>query len=469
MQHTGPRRGIRPLGGGRGSLRASLLLWVALLVPAACGATGDEVPAAVIDSLIAADLPPYGTGVAAIVMHHGRIVYERGFGFADIARRTPMTSQHVFRVGSITKQFTACAILKLAAGGTLSLDEDIRAYLPAYPTQGQRITIENLLTHTSGLKDYTNFAEWTPEFQKRDITPREMLEFIKRDSLSFLPGENFFYSNTNYFLLGCIIESVSGNPYEEYLRTSFFEPLGLTRTRYAIGRDQLPAQAIGYDLHSANAVVTPPISLSQAFAAGGLVSTVGDLAAWYRALCGGRILSERDLQRAHTPYRLNDGTSTGYGYGWILSERFGRPTIEHGGSINGFFAKDLYFPEDDLLIALFSNCISYNPNRTAIAIAAELFRDTHEQTSIVLTGEQRSRLLGQYYLNADMTIAINLRGDALYLRVPGEGNCPMTPLTPTECRIQEIDGGITFTELDGRVTGLMLIHSGMRMKAMKIE
>jgi CubicO group peptidase (beta-lactamase class C family) len=166
-------------------------------------------------------------GFAVLVAKNNKVLYRKAFGYANLELDVKLQPDHIFRIGSITKQFTAAAILKLEEEGKLSLQDVITKFIEDYPTHGHTITIEHLLTHTSGIKSYTSMKEWDAEMHKKDFSPEEMINFFKKEPMDFAPGEEFLYNNSGYFLLGYIIEKASGKTYEEYLKDTFFEPLGM--------------------------------------------------------------------------------------------------------------------------------------------------------------------------------------------------------------------------------------------------
>lgn len=288
-----------------------------------------------LDSVILNSFNQDGPGVTVLIKHKGEVIYHKGFGMANVEQNVKMDAGQVFRIGSITKQFTACAILKLAEEGKLSLADDLQKYLPDYPTQEQVITIEHLLTHTSGIKSYTGLQEWTSELQRKDFKPIELIEYFKRDSLNFIPGERFMYNNSGYFILGYIIEKVSGLSYEEFIETRFFKALRMDDSRYDHPEEIIPMRVAGYNRDSSNLQNAKYLSMTQPFSAGSLMSTVSDLSKWYEAVFSYKVIKEESLKLAHTAFELNNGKSTGYGYGWFIGNRLDRPTIVHGGGING--------------------------------------------------------------------------------------------------------------------------------------
>ena len=198
------------------------------------------------DSMMQEMFKSDGPGGAALIVKDGNILYRKAFGMASLELGVEMKPEHVFRIGSITKQFTACAILKLAEEGKLDLQDDITKYIEDYPTHGYTITIEHLLTHTSGIKSYTGMAEWTSEVRKKDFTPTELIDFFKNQPMDFAPGEEFRYNNSAYFILGYIIELVSGKPYDIYIDENFFKPLGMDNSYYGSTSRIIHNRAAGY-------------------------------------------------------------------------------------------------------------------------------------------------------------------------------------------------------------------------------
>jgi len=309
---------------------------------------------AAIDSMVQEVYQPTEPGAAIIVVKDGQVLYRRAIGLANMELGVPITPEMIFRLGSITKQFTGVAILLLAQQGRLALSDPITKFLPEYPTHGHTITIEHLLAHTSGIRSYTDMAEWQPNWRK-DFTVAELIDFFKYQPMEFAPGTRWSYSNSGYHLLGAIIEQVAGQPYEQFLQQQIFEPLGMQHTCNDSTRRIIPLRVAGYTKDGDAYVNAEYLSMTQPYAAGGLLSTVDDLAIWNAALSNNTLLPAETLKQAWIPYKLADGSSTGYGYGWAMDTWQGRPTIEHGGGIHGFVTYGLRMPEDDLFIAVLSN------------------------------------------------------------------------------------------------------------------
>ncbi len=322
-----------------------------------------------VDKLLAAQYPASGTGASALVARNGQVIYKKAFGMANLELNVPMQLDNVFRIGSITKQFTAVAILQLMEQGKLSLQDDITKFIPDYPTHGYKITIEHLLTHTSGIKSYTNMESFG-SIMRLDKTPEEMVNFFKNQPMDFAPGTQWNYNNSGFFLLGYIIEKLSGKTYPQYVEDVFFKPLGMTNSYYGNDSKLIKNRATGYQKGENGTENADPLSMTQPFAAGSLQSTVEDLYKWNRAVHSYKLLKKETLDKAFTPYKLSDGTATHYGYGWFLDNLQGSVTIEHGGGINGFLTMAKYLPKEDLFVAVFSNSTANSPEEVAEKIAA---------------------------------------------------------------------------------------------------
>ncbi|MEA1876804.1 MAG: serine hydrolase [Bacteroidota bacterium] len=422
-----------------------------------------------LDSTILNSFDQNGPGVTVLIKHKGEVIYHKGFGMANVEQNVKMDAGHVFRIGSITKQFTACAILKLAEEGKLSLADDLQKYLPDYPTQGQVITIEHLLTHTSGIKSYTGLQEWTSELQRKDFTPIELIEYFKRDSLDFIPGERFMYNNSGYFILGYIIEKVSGLSYEDFIETRFFKALGMDDSRYDHPEEIIPMRVAGYNRDGSSLQNANYLSMTQPYSAGSLMSTVYDLSKWYEAVFSYQVIKEESLKLAHTAFELNNGKSTGYGYGWFIGNRLDRQTIEHGGGINGSLTKDLYFLEDDLFIAVFSNCTCFPPDPLALKLGARVLDVDTSRKEIPLTDEQMKRFIGEYELMEGFVLTVTLKDNQLMIQATGQGISPVFPESEYLFFSKLVDAQIEFVMEDDVASSLILFQSGARIEGKKIN
>lgn len=334
-------------------------------------ASQEEALAARINSEIAPLFKASEPGATIIVTRDGLTVFRQAYGMADVAKGLPMTPDTVMRIASITKQFTATGILMLVDEGKLALTDDINKFLPDYPTGGKRISIEHLLTHTSGIANYTS----KPTFEmgmNTDLTVSQMIDSFKNDTPQFEPGTRYSYSNSGYFLLGAIIEKVSGLSYAKFVEQRIFVPLGMRNSAYEGHERGSAMRAQGYTRSSAGAgfEAGKSVSMTLPYAAGALVSTVDDLARWDAAVSAGRLLKPSSQQKAFTAHVLADGKSVPYGYGWSVRKMHGMPMQSHGGGIPGFSTYALRLPEKQLYVAVLTNADRGLPGAEMIALKA---------------------------------------------------------------------------------------------------
>jgi CubicO group peptidase (beta-lactamase class C family) len=324
---------------------------------------------AAIDALMNEAAPRGGPG-AAIAVQHGGELHSAGYGLANVEWGIPIETDAIFRIGSVTKQFTAAAILRLAEQGKLEIEDPIERHLPDYPVGERVITVRHLLHHTSGIKSYTGLPSFATELMRKDSSLTDLIAVFKDLPPDFQPGEKFLYNNSGYVLLGAIIEALSGKDYEIFLRDEFFAPLGMSRTSYLHDEPIVPKRAAGYAAKPDGAVINaPPLSMSWPHAAGALGSTVHDLLAWNAALHGGKLLSAESYAAMITPGRLNDGSDTGYGYGLGAPIYRERPIIGHNGGINGFLSHLGHWPQEHLTVVVLSNTTAFPIQRVTYALA----------------------------------------------------------------------------------------------------
>lgn len=308
-------------------------------------------------------------GISIGVQRGGEIVFAGGFGYADLENEVPATADTVYRIGSVTKQFTAAAAMLLVEEGKLDLSADLRDYLPDYDTRGFEVPVERLLNHTSGIKGYTEMPEFW-ERSRLDLGHEAMLELFSEPPFEFEPGDRYQYNNSGYYLLGVLIERLSGMSYTGFLEARIFGPLGLERTHYLRNGPLVPGRAEGYEVGEDGGFVNDePLSMELPYAAGSLGASVVDLLAWQRALASGQAVSSAGYERMTARGSLVNGDPVHYGYGLGLSEEHGLARVSHGGGINGFRAQLALYPEEDLGIAVLINSGSGRPGVLANRIA----------------------------------------------------------------------------------------------------
>jgi CubicO group peptidase (beta-lactamase class C family) len=410
-----------------------------------------------IDALMRETYKPGEPGAAVIIRRGGRTLFRRGYGMADLELGVKVEPDMIFRLGSITKQFTAVAVLMLAEQGKLSLQDEIGKYLPAFPTGDKKVTIEHLLTHTSGIRSYTNMDEWLQMWRK-DMTPQEIIDMSKDKPFEFTPGERWNYNNSGYVMLGAIIEKVSGQTYEQFIQTKIFNALGMAHSCYGNTERVIPRRVPGYQTNNDGFINAPYLSMTQPYAAGSLLSSVDDLATWNDAVFSGKLLKKEWLDKAFTPYRLASGDSTGYGYGWFISDFRGHRCIEHGGGINGFMTYALSLPDDKVYVAVLTNGViaGHAPEAQAVRIAelvlglAPLARE-----HVALAPAELDALVGVYANQGDEERFITRQGEQLFSQRAGGARYPILPASATEFFFTDTPTVIRFTrDAQGRIDGL---------------
>lgn len=321
------------------------------------------------DRILQSEFPQDAPGATVLVAKNGEVIYQKAVGMANLELQVPMQIDNVLEIGSITKQFTAVAILMLMEEGKLGLDDEISIHLPDYPVGDQHITIRHLLTHTSGIHSYTSMPSWQALWRK-DLSVAELIDVFKDEPLDFNPGESWVYSNSGYILLGAIIEKASEQSYQEFIEQRIFAKAGMSSSLYGSRKELIPMRAAGYQSGSGGYINAEYLSMTHPYSAGSLMSTVADLLTWNTALHSGKLIQPQSLELAFTESTLNNGEPTGYGLGWFLDEIGGSPTIEHAGGIFGFASNAIYLPDEKVYVAVLSNCDCHDPQSVATRMAA---------------------------------------------------------------------------------------------------
>ncbi|MGI9625594.1 MAG: serine hydrolase domain-containing protein [Longimicrobiales bacterium] len=408
-------------------------------------------------------------GVALAVEKDGEVILAKGYGLAEIEHNVPVTVETVFRLGSISKQFAAVAILQLVEQGKIGLHDPITRFLPDYPTQGNEVTIHHLLTHTSGIASYTDMGAAFWDKSRLDLTHEEMVELFGGQAFDFAPGEQWKYNNSGYYLLGMIVEvaaappvismdhdserterlgpqpdlgttvgpftgapvlaasreaqAVDPVPFAEYLETHIFGPLGMTGSSYCDETEIVPHRAEGYEREGGQLVNDQPLSMNLPGAAGALCSTVLDLLRWQRALDSNALISAASRERMLTEATLNDGSSTGYAYGLSLGELSGHRTVSHGGGINGFNTMLATYPDDGLVVTVLTNTNGAGPGALEAQIARLALGLPLEVTMDLPTdGLDLGALAGTYrFEQAGISADMEVREDQLWMVADGLG------------------------------------------------
>jgi CubicO group peptidase (beta-lactamase class C family) len=309
---------------------------------------------AVIDEIAA---HPEFVGLSVAVARGDQLIFERGYGIADLEWNVPVDASTIFRIGSTTKQFTAAAILKLAEQGKLGLDDPLSRYVPEFDTGGRAVTIRQLLNHTSGIPEYTMQPGFFAKLAPLDLSDAELLQGVSGKPFDFEPGAGWRYSNTNYYLLGMVVAKASGRPYAAFMQDEFFTPLGLAQTRYGSETAIIPRRAQGYsfDPNTGSHLNDAAISMNVPGGGGALVSSAGDLVRWQIALASGRAISTTSFEQMIGSSVKTERAESLYGLGVMIDHRDGQRVIGHGGSINGFNSMPSWLPDIGLRVAVISN------------------------------------------------------------------------------------------------------------------
>jgi CubicO group peptidase (beta-lactamase class C family) len=316
---------------------------------------------------------------------------------ADLELGVPAKPEMVFHIASMTKQFTAVAILQLVGQGKVKLDDPLSKYVPGF-RGAEAITVEQLLTHTSGIMSYNDVRGYLATIRD-DRTPMELVGGIRGEKPNFAPGERYLYSNSGYLFLGIIIEKVSGMKYADYMQANLFTPLGLKHTavvdpdRITMGRAK--GYEIGPDKVLRNAGY---ISMTQPYAAGSIESNVDDLARWNQLLLEGKVIDKELLDRAWTPSRTKDGTPTGYGYGWKVGDEAGLRVVAHGGGITGFVSYGILVPERKLFVGMLHNALGSETDLeyTSTRLVLEALGQSWSATPVPMSDDARREFAGVY-------------------------------------------------------------------------
>ncbi|HWQ33033.1 MAG TPA: serine hydrolase [Blastocatellia bacterium] len=405
---------------------------------------------------------------SALVARDGRVIFSKGYGMASVELDVPNSPETKFRIGSITKQFTAAAIMLLAERGKLSVNDPVCKYFSDCPAAWSEITIHHLLSHTSGLPNYTSLPSYR-EYMTVPVTNESLVARFRDKPLDFKPGEKWSYSNSGYFILGIIIEKVTGDTYETFLQKNIFDPLRLKNTGYDRPVYLLKHRATGYSMQNGKQINSLYLDMTQPGAAGALYSTVGDLMAWTEALHSDRLLSARSREAMMTPVKNN------YGYGLTINTQFNRSVIGHGGGINGFSTYLQYYPAEKVTVVVLRNADYGGPGPAKIAqdLSAILFGERYEipREPVVARVDPKiyDAYAGKYELQPGVVFTITREGDRLMLQLPGQPAVELFPESETKFFVRVVDAKFTFVRDEkGEVTHLIFDQGGeQRAKRIK--
>ncbi len=446
---------------------ALLLFGIASAAPLAAQAPAVSDFAAKAEEYLAAQMRVNKFMGSVLVAHKGEVLLRKGYGFADLEHSVPNTPLTKFRLGSVTKQFTAAAILLLERQGRLSVQDSVCKFMENCPQAWQPVTIHHLLSHTSGIPNFTSFPDYL-EKMAMPCPPECTIERLREKPLDFPTGEKWSYSNSGYILLGYIIEKVAGEPYDKFLRENILEPLALEDTGYDHSVEILPQRARGYSRQSDTLRNARYLDMTIPHAAGAMYSTVEDLYRWDQALYTDMLLPAAVREAMFTPVKNN------YAYGWGVRRQLERTMIGHGGGINGFSAFIARYPDDRATVIVLSNVEQANAGRVARDLAAILFGAPYElpreRTVVELPPEVLERYVGRYQAEGILTLDITREGNRLFAQATGQPKVEIFAEAEDKFFLRVVDAQLTFQQdAAGRITSLEFVQGDARFTLRRIE
>lgn len=404
---------------------------------------------------------------AVLVARGPEVLLDKGYGFADLELNVPASPKTKFRLGSVTKQFTAAAILLLQERGKLNVNDLVKKYMSDAPAAWDKITFSNLLTHTSGIPNFTSFPDYA-SLEPFATTPEQLVARFREKPLDFKPGEDWSYSNSGYVLLGYLIEKISGENYAQFVKESIFKPLGMTDSGYDSNSAIIQNRASGY-AHGPNGLVNAGyVDMTIPLSAGGLYSTTEDLLRWEQGLFGGKLLSAASLKAMNTPFK-ND-----YAFGLLIHEVDGHQVIEHGGGIEGFNTRLAYYPEDKLTVIVLGNVNGPAPDVIALDLATLAHGGNvtlpSERKEVSVDPKIFDGYVGSYQLAPNFVLAVRRDGDHFMTQATGQGPVEIFPEGDRDFFAKVVDAQITFlTDSQGRATELILHQNGADHYAPRVQ
>ena len=420
-----------------------------------------------VDQYIAAYVKMNQFSGSILIAQNGKVIVNKGYGMASYEYGVTNKPGTIFRIGSITKQFTAMAIMMLEEKKLLNVNDNLSKYLPDYPN-GDKIKIEHLLTHTSGIPDHTELPDFNQERRVFQCDIVKTIKTFKNKPLEFSPGEKFKYSNSGYILLGYIIEKVSNMSYEDYIEQNIFKPLNMLHSGFEKTDKVIKHKANGYALHEKKIIKAAYRDISNAHASGALYSTIEDLFLWDRALHTEKLITLESLNRMFAPFTEQ------YGYGWGIVNIFNRKMVGHNGETEGFRTNITRFINDDACIIILSNFEQTPVGKISIDLAAILFGENYAipkvREIIKVDPNILNDYVGKYEVKPNFHFTITKENTQLYCQATGQGKLEIHPESATKFFIKEVDAQISFIrDIHKKVEKLVLHQGGRDIPAKKIE
>jgi CubicO group peptidase (beta-lactamase class C family) len=402
---------------------------------------------------------------SVLVARGETVLLDKGYGFANLEWDIPNSPTTKFRLGSLTKQFTAASILLLEERGKLKVEDPVKKYMPDAPPAWDKVTIYNLLTHTSGIPSFTGFPDYAST-EAIPTTPEKLVARFRDKPLEFQPGEKWNYSNSGYVLLGYLIEKISGEGYEKFVQENIFTPLGMKDSGYDSNSAIIRHRAAGYTPGPNGPQNTGFIHMSIPFSAGGLYSTTEDLLRWEQGLFGGKVLAPAALEKMTTPFKQD------YACGLAVSTVNGHKLIAHGGGIEGFNTSLSYYPDDKLTVVVLSNLNGSVPEEIARNMAALAHGESvvlaKERKEITVSPKILADYVGSYELSPGFIMVVTFENGQLMTQATGQPKVPIFAESETKFFLKVVDAQLEFfRNQKGEVTHLVLHQGGRDIKALK--
>ena len=425
-----------------------------------------------IDAVVSSNYKEANPGVSILIAKDGKPIFRKAYGKSNLELNTSMSSENIFQIGSLTKQFTAVSLLILVEQGKINLNDRIETYITDFPTRGKKITIHQLLNHTSGIKNSTPIGA-QGYLSRKDMTSIELVNYVKGKPFDFEPGSKFKYSNAGYILLGRIIEVVSGISYKEFIEKNIFNKLHMNSSSFGSMKTIVKNRAYGYQFKEGNFVNADYMSLTLPFSAGSIMTTVDDLLRWHNALLNFKLIKKESLQKAMSPSTLNSGKKIPYGYGWRFAKLNGSKIIAHTGSTKGFTSTAMFFPKENIYMVTLTNCNCKKITDVNKSIANIILNNPTtliKKESVKVSSEKLQKFIGKYEVQPNLNITISYKDDSLFLTAPKQTKSIMLfPENEFQFFMKVVPAKITFkTNNKGVVISLVLNQSGRKILAKKI-
>ncbi len=435
-----------------------------------------------VDALMAEWSKGETPGAAVLVVQDGRVLLKKGYGLANVETKELIRPDTVFDLASVSKQFTAMAVMMLAERGKLSLDDPLSKFFPGFPAYAQNITVRHILNHTSGLTDYMEVLTATGKIDKNwkaggfEPTSADTVKLLsEQKELRFAPGEKWEYSNSGYVVLGQIVVKASGKSLPKFLKENIFQPLGMNHTLVSDEtRPKIKNRAISYRMEAGkytNADYTP---LNLIYGDGNVNTTIEDMYLWDQALYTEKLVKAATLKQAFTSGKLTNGKETGYGFGWSTIKYGGLETVGHSGGWAGFRTDITRFPQERFTVVVLSNLGSFKIGKTSQKIIGIYLGDKltfpPAPTAVKVDSAALQKYVGKYELAPEFILTVTLENDALHLQATGQGKNKLAAKSEADFYLEAVTQiSLTFNKNEkGEVTGLTLHQNGDH-PAKKIE